>query len=137
MEQSNIEIYLAAIEREQKKRATTYPKILQKAKKQGMSDDEFDQMLVQQHAQNRKLANAVAIINARQNLHLFHPEFVRETLGELVRELEMRKKCYSFFIWKKRMTKEAAAAEQQVWQKLCLFFKKEILEKCASSSSSI
>lgn len=122
MEQSFIQVYLEAIERELKKRATTYPKLLAKAKKNGMPADEFDELCAQQREQNRKLANAIPMLEMVCDPQVFHPEFLKETLGELQRELQMRKKCYSHFVWKKRMTQTEADNELLIWKAICGYF---------------
>lgn len=125
MTEPPIAIYLIAIDCELKKRATTYRKIREKAKKDGIPAEEFDGLIAQQHGQNRKLQNAAAIIQARANLPLFHREFVSESFVEIVRVLQKMVKKYG-----------AKSPEAILWTNLAVFFKNEILEKCASSSSS-
>lgn len=118
--------YLQAIQREQQKRATTYPKIIQKMRKHGA---ELIEVVTRQRKMNyqNELLNAVWWI-----LNGYQEEYTQvqknDILLELIREFKMRKSYYPRLIYldrhrkRPRMTQETADYELAVWESLTRWF---------------
>lgn len=110
--------YIAAIEREQAKRATTYPKIIAKMIKNG--EDVTIKTLEMQYA--KELLIGVHYIIEDSLDSMFIDVIKMEMLNELIREYKMRRKCYPRFVIFKRMTYETAEYEKWIWRELCIYF---------------
>jgi hypothetical protein len=122
--------YLAAIERELSKRATTYPKIIARMiKKKETTEAISNEIDVQKLAVFR-------LSNAR---FCFQHDFVAENSVrnaiqfELNREYKMRKKCYPRWIWyyqrsdgKSGISEETALFETAVWKSLITHFENNL-----------
>lgn len=129
--------YLQAIDREMGKRATTYPKILAKMKKRGKPEDieaamEFDNEVVKQYTQVRRLKNARYLVDAAP-VGQIGEGLAEECLYELTREYKMRLSYYPRLVWldrnrdRKRLDQATADYEIAVWKSLCFWFAKEYL----------
>ena len=125
--------YLRAIERELRKRTTTYPKILAKMKKRNQPDDveaamEFDNEVVKQYTQIRRLKNVGYLVQTAP-IGGIGNAFAEGCLFELMRELKERKRCYPRWVKVyKMMTQETADYELAVWESLTRWFAKEYLD---------
>lgn len=117
--------YLQAIRRELSKRATTYPKIIEKKRKQGMCRDELQEIVETQQSQIFYLESIKMIIEMGFATVLSD---VKGCLLELMRELKMRKSYYPRLIYFKRITQETADYEIHVWESLTKWFAKEYLD---------
>ncbi len=117
----------AAVDREQAKRQTTYPRIIAKMEKKGRSRSDIEDA---QHAHNMQLYD---LRNIRFCLeHGFvpsEPDIVDSMLAELKREFKMRKKCYPRWVWfhsksegKSGISQETATQELAIWKTLILHF---------------
>lgn len=116
--------YLKAIRREQGKRATTYPKILQKMKRHGQ---ELEEIVFRQREMNKQegdLTTAEFIIDGVGDSN---DVAKYSALAELMRELKMRKSYYPRLIYFKRLDQETAQYEIAVWESLTRWFAKEFL----------
>jgi len=84
--------YIAAIDRELGKRATTYPKILQKMMNtEGMDADEYISEVEKQRTQIRRLRNVRYLIAESDTAQA---SILSECLYELTREYKMRLSYY-------------------------------------------
>lgn len=115
--------YIKAIEREQAKRATTYPKMIAKRQKQGgMPLDEIIEMQRQMNIQNARLDQTLVII--KNNISIDASSAI-EYLDELMREFKMRVRYYPRLIFFKRLDQTTADYEISTWKSLCGWFAKE------------
>lgn len=114
--------FIEAIEREQAKRATTYPKMIKKRQKQGMPLDEIVEIQRQMNIQNSRLDQALVLI--KNDISIDAPSAI-EYLGELMREFKMRVKYYPRLILFKRLDQSTADYEISTWKALCEWFAKE------------
>lgn len=115
--------YIAAIDRELAKRATTYPKILVKMAKQrdpAMFEEEGKMTI-----QSARLAGARRVII--ENIDYIDPQSGFDYVSELVREYKMRKRVYPRFIYFKRIDETTAQYELAVWRELCIWFAEKYL----------
>lgn len=117
--QYTAEEYIAAIQREQAKRATTYPKIIAKMTKKGEDEAEIKKAFYAQCSQSALLSMALDTFCGN---HSKEETPYYAILTELVREYKMRRKCYERFVMFKRMTEETARYEKWIWRELCFFF---------------
>lgn len=118
--------YLDAIKREECKRATTYPKIIQKMIKRGTTEEEVQQTYLQQNEQMRLLKYSSIVLS--QGRTVLDYAFINEMLTELMRELKERKRHYPRWVkFYKMMTQETADYEIQVWESLTRYVAKEFL----------
>lgn len=111
--------YLASIQRECGKRATTYPKIIAKKMNQGMPEDEAIELSSQHSRQIFGLRVVELLIGKKLN------QALGDKVGpfnELIREYQMRKKVYPRLIYFKRIAPETAEYETAVWRELCIWF---------------
>ena len=114
--------YVTAIEREQAKRSTTYPKILLKMKKNGQMEAVIAAQFQMQGIQNQRLNLALtAIRDGKIESH------VSVVFQELVREFKLRKKLYPYFIFKHLITEDTANIEISVWRELTIYFAETFL----------
>ena len=122
-----MQIFIEAIEREQAKRATTYPKMIKKRQKQGMPLDEIVEMQRLMNIQNARLDQVLVIIKKDINYGsiLIDAPSAVEYLGELMREYKMRKNYYPRLIYFKRIDSITADYELSVWKNLCEWFAKQ------------
>lgn len=111
------------IEREQQKRLTTYPKIINKMKKNGCTDSEIANELDTQVLQNQWLQYALVAIDSS-----ILENYAAVAYYELIRELDLRKKLYPFFVFKKIMTQDEAGFQLLIWREICHFFASHFLE---------
>lgn len=111
--------YIAAIEREQAKRATTYPKIIKKMEKNGADESEIKKVFNAQIHQSAILSFGLDTIRG-----IYSPETTTyySIHHEFIREYKMRRKCYPRFIYFQRMTQETADYELAVWRELTIYF---------------
>jgi len=116
--------YLQAIEREQAKRATTYPKMIAKREKQGMPEDELSALKQEFKIQNVCLHWIHTIIRHDMTID---PPNAQIYLNELIREYKMRIKVYPRLIYFKRMDATTAQNEIAVWKSLCQWWAKNHL----------
>lgn len=114
--------FIDAIQREQAKRATTYPKMIAKRQKQGMPLDEIIEMQRQMNIQNARLDQTLVII---KNDISIDASSAIEYLGELMREFKMRVNYYPRLIYFKRIDQATADYELAVWKSFCEWFAKE------------
>lgn len=114
--------FIDAIQREQAKRATTYPKMIAKRQKQGMPLDEIIEMQRQMNIQNARLDQTLVII---KNDISIDASSAIEYLGELMREFKMRVNYYPRLIFYKRIDQTTADYEISTWKALCEWFAKE------------
>jgi len=132
------EQYLQAIDRELGKRVTTYPKILAKMKKRtDIEPEQFDNEIVKQHQQVRRLKNARFLIESPPIGEIqkhFSNYIADEALYELTREYKMRLSYYPRLVWldrnrdRKRLDQVTADYEIAVWKSLCFWFAKEYFD---------
>ncbi len=123
--QYTIEDYLKAIRREQAKRHSTYPKIIEKMEKRGEDIDEIDKLSAEM-----KLAHTLLVsIGLQLEGYSQPPEWaVTDCMNELVREYRMRKRVYPRWIYldknrkKPRITQETADLELAVWREMTIFY---------------
>lgn len=126
--------YLQAMKREFQKRLTTYPKIITKMRRRGVSESEIEQTYITQEMQVRALKYASALLREQPQGTALPGDFLTEILDELMRELKMRKSYYPRLIWldrnrkSPRMTQETADYEIAVWESLTRWFAKEYLD---------
>lgn len=117
------EEYIQCIEREQYMRLTTYPKIIKKMEKKGCTDIEIANQFNTQGIQNQRLQIALTgIESGKLESH------VSVAYSELIRELDLRKKLYPFFVFKKIMTQDEAGFQLLIWREICHFFASHFLE---------
>lgn len=117
---------VSAIEREIQKRATTYPKILAKMQKQGDSPEDIA------NVQNEQIQQTYHLQNAKFSLeNEYEPDntILEGIKNELKRELKMRKKCYSRWVWlhsvsqgKRGISQETAMYELAIWKSIIVHF---------------
>ena len=132
--------YIEAMQRELKLRSTTYPKILKSKEKEFRVQAESIFTPYSTHVaehvemQLAPISDAMLIqcdlLNLCISLYKGRTVNNEEALGiyaELERELIMRKRCYSLFVWRKKMTKETANEEKEIWTALCKHFKSTYL----------
>ena len=133
---------IALINRELAKRATTYPRLLERRRKaalksaiaDGAPADEaefFADGVIWPDAQimenqNAGLGDALKIIEGK---YVFAPESRGAAFAELKRELAMRKKLYPRFIYLKRITSEVAERELADWETLVEFFTENFIAR--------
>lgn len=123
--QYTIEDYLKAIRREQAKRHSTYPKIIEKMKKRMEYIDEIAKVSAEMKLANRLLLSIGLQLEGYSQV----PEWVViYCLNELSREYRMRKRVYPRWIYldknrkKPRITQETADFELAVWRELTIFY---------------
>jgi len=123
--------YIAAIDRELGKRATTYPKIIKNMQKRGAELQEVVSRQIEMNWNNSRLTAAKYII---EGYAAFYKETdIQNALDELTREYKMRLSYYPRLVWldrnrdRKRLDQETADYEIQVWKSLCFWFAKEYL----------
>lgn len=123
--------YLETIRRELAKRETTYPKIIAKKKKKGMSNMEIFELLGQQNYQCVLLETCYLILkeDVFDSIYLNYDA----CLKELKREIKMRKKYYPRLIYFKRITPETAEREMAVWAALVDYFTEKYVSTCLPS----
>lgn len=107
--------FIAAIEREISKRRVTYPRIIAKKQKAGVTTEEIMDISTTQRIQYELLTEAVAAIMHVLDLHM---NVAKAILDELDRELKMRQKCYKRWVYLKRMDPDVSASEIAVWTAL-------------------
>ena len=117
--------YLDSITRELQKRATTYPKNIQKKIKQGVDQDKINTIIKQHATQTSRLEYIKSII---YDVDYIDAPTAEVYLDELKRELKMRKKYYPRLIYFKRITPEVAKYEIDVWAALTNFFYEKYLK---------
>lgn len=129
-----IDQYVAALDRELRRREAAYPKMVSKRKKE-------QYQVALSNGATREEADTFAAIEGRRIMNdlqaqcfqivlcsnaLLGQELEREDhekiLAELKRELKMSRKHYSWFIFKKIMTTDEAQAEKSVWTALVNFY---------------
>lgn len=113
--------FTAAIERELSKRRTTYPRIIAKKQKAGVSTEEIMDIATTQRIQFETLETVHDIICT--GIHYVDPFSAHAYRDELQRELKMRKKAYPRWVYLKRMNAEVAASEIAVWAALVEWWK--------------
>lgn len=124
-----IDDYLNATKREFQKRLTTYPKIIIKMRRQGVSESEIQEAYMKQEMQVRALRYASALLRQYPQRTVLDGAFLTEILDELMRELKERKRCYPRWVKVyKMMTQETADYEIAVWKSLTRWFAKEYLD---------
>lgn len=130
--------YCSAINRELKKRSTTYPKIAEKKYKSvlayylqksassieaeidAINDDEYQELLRNQKSQVELLEDCRdVLLGDRTNIQDAH---AAQIFRELQRESRMRKNCYPRWVGFKRMDAATAEMEQAVWSSLTIYF---------------
>ena len=116
--------YIAAIEREQAKRATTYPKILKKMERKDVEFTIYDLEIKKQFNQNQSLNTVLDAL--KTGVCKSHVQVSLAAL-ELEREYKMRKRCYPRFIYFKRITQETADYEMAIWSELFIYFVESFL----------
>lgn len=117
------EEYIQCIEREQYMRLTTYPKIIKKMEKKGCTDIEIANQFNTQGIQNQRLQIALTgIESGKLESH------VSVAYSELIRELDLRKKLYPFFVFKQIIRQDEADYQIMMWREICYFFADAFLE---------
>ncbi len=116
--------YLAAIDRELAKRATTYPKILAKMIKKDVEFEVYDDAVANQADQIIWLKSSRIVFDTHID---FSIRYLVECFEELLREYQMRRKCYPRFIMFKRITAQTAEYEISLWRELTVYFAKNYL----------
>jgi hypothetical protein len=123
--------YIQAIQREQVKRQKTYPKMLEKDKKNGASESNLTDRSDVLNFQYQNLDMVLRILRGdtgpKEPNDLYYKMWVMDALQELVREMNCRFKFYERMIFRKRITPEIAAQETAIWIALVLFFSEEYL----------
>lgn len=114
--------FIEAIEREQAKRATTYPKMIKKRQKQGIPGSEISELMRLMEKQNKLLHEISMTIQHKIMISTTEAE---EYLSELIREYKMRKTYYPRLIYFKRLDQITADYEIAIWKSLCEWFAKE------------
>lgn len=118
--------FLTAIEREEIKRITTYPKMIARQQKawqeQGLDVATETHTLAMQHKKQREGLNRAYFVFKHGAGHGFNPESVASSFRELQREFSMRKKCYPRWLRWGRMDADTAQREIAVWQALADHF---------------
>lgn len=114
--------FIEAIERELALRATTYPKILKRMEKRGEDRLKIDLEQNDQYNQNYFLRNALYTIKDPML-----ERSRRKSYEELLREYKMRVKIYPYFIFRKRIEKEKADFEIDVWKALVIYYAENFL----------
>lgn len=106
--------YLNAILRELAKRQTAYPKIIEKMRKGGATNEDIIAATTEQRIQYELLQEA------ENYLSVIRPtDGISEAIWrELLRELRMRKKCYPRWVAFRRMDADTAEREIHIWQAL-------------------
>lgn len=112
-------ILLDTLKREIAKRQTTYPKIIEKERKNGASDDEIFNLQV---GRIYKISLLEMLCDFLISDQMASEEFYNEIHDELKWEMKMRKKHYPRFILFKRITKETADLELKNWAALIEFW---------------
>lgn len=121
--------YLQAIRREESKRATAYPKIMEKMKKRDATPEERQEVYLEQEQQIRWLKYASVLVMQYPQRTVLDGAFRNEILAELARELKMRRKHYPRWVnFYKKMNQETADYELAVWESLTRWFAKEYLD---------
>lgn len=128
--------FTEAIQRELAKRATTYPKIIDKKRKRIISEmiarDEY--LHDAEHAAMMQTMDDVvkqkiqyelleAVLNFMELGNNHASGFEKAMMDELNRELKMRKRVYPRFVYFKRIKPEIAEQEIAIWAALCEYFK--------------
>lgn len=128
--------FTEAIQRELAKRATTYPKIIDKKRKRIISEmiarDEY--LHDAEHAAMMQTMDDVvkqkiqyelleAVLNFMELGNNHASGFEKAMMDELNRELKMRKRVYPRFVFFKRIKPEIAEQEIAIWAALCEYFK--------------
>lgn len=109
--------FLHAIQREQAKRATTYPKLLAKMVKEGATAKRTANAISKQNLQNGRLLTVYNVL--RDSIDYMDAQSAYWLLQELQREMKMRESVYKRFVMLKRITPEAAEEQLSVWRALC------------------
>ena len=122
LKQNIMQQFIEAIEREQAKRATTYPKMIKKHQKQGMPPDEIAEMQRQMNMQNSRLNEVLVVI--KNDIQIDTATAI-QCMVELMREYKMRKNYYPRLIYFKRLDQTTADYEISTWKDLCEWFAKE------------
>lgn len=118
---------LDAVNRELAKRRTAYPRISEKKKKQGATEEELIDLATTQRIQFELLEN-VQTAMAENFTNGVDANMHAAMLSELKRELQMRKKSYPRWVYLKRMKPEVAESELAVWVALVKHFESEVVE---------
>lgn len=121
--------YLQAIDRELAKRATTYPKIIEKKSKSGIDSDELKAICKKMKQQANWLKNTKTAIEMGCPIVIeIDSIWIMPCLLELIRELKMRKSYYPRLIYFKRLDQETADYQIAVWESLTRWFAKQYLD---------
>jgi hypothetical protein len=123
--------YIAAIDRELGKRATTYPKILKKMEKQGCEKDDIQVRAHEMTFSNECLLCVKYLIEGYGDYDAWQ---IKEALTELTREYKMRLSYYPRLVWldrnrdRKRLDQATADYEIAIWKSLCFWFARTYLD---------
>jgi len=112
--------FLAEIRRELRKRQSTYPKIIEKKRRNGESDRRIKNELDRQYVQLGRLQAIYDLLY--DNIDTIDPITAHQYLDELRRELKMRERYYPRMIRFNRMTKEYAEFQKAIWEALINYF---------------
>ena len=123
--------FINAINREIAKRETTYPKILAKMEKNGCEPEEKSDALKAQNFQIYNLKNALYYLE--NNFITSDEKLLSDLLAELKREMKMRQKCYSRWVWlynvsggKRGISQETATFEKHIWKTIIAHFENQL-----------
>lgn len=108
--------FLPAIAREQAKRATTYPKIIQKMEREAASPKRIANARARMALQNARLLSVYNVL--RDSVDYMDAEAALILGAELEREMKMRETVYSRFVVLRRISPEAAEEQLAVWRAL-------------------
>lgn len=111
---------LATIDRELAKRATTYPKLIEKKKRQNESTRKIQNELDRQTLQLARLRSIRLIIKNEYTIDAYSAE---QCLVELEREMKMRQRFYKRFVSLKRITQFVADEQIKAWYDLIEYWK--------------
>jgi len=111
---------LAEIRRELRKRQSTYPKIIEKKRRNGESERRIKNELDRQYVQLGRLQAIYDLLY--DNIDTIDPLSAYQYFDELRRELKMREKHYPRMIMFSRMTQEQAEYHKGLWVQLIDYF---------------
>ncbi len=107
--------FLHAIAREQAKRVTTFPKLIQKMEREDATPKRISTACARMALQNARLLSVYNVLRDGVDLDA---ESAIILSAELYREMKMRETVYKRFVMLRRITPEAAEEQVAVWRAL-------------------
>lgn len=118
--------YVQCLEREIAKRRTTYPRMVVSKIKKGMPLKEAEDYKWTLIVQENRLKTVLDILETEVDYIDFNT--YEECFKELKRELKMRKSFYPRMVYFKRLKKEVADYELEIWKELITYFEKRFIK---------